>query len=47
MKRNDFLSLETHLVRVSSPYILQNRRGKSNNSIQDLNTLQHEKQGIT
>ena len=41
------LSSETHLVPVFSPYILQNRQGKSNNSILDQNTLQHEKQGIT
>ena len=44
---NNFLSLEIHLVRVFSPYILQNPRGKSSNSILGLNTLQQEKQDIT
>ena len=45
-KQQILLSLETHLMRVFSRYISQNPRGKSNNSIPDLNTLQHEKQGI-
>ena len=31
---------------VFGPYILQNPRGKSNNSILVLNTFLHEKQGI-
>ena len=46
-EKQHFLSLETHLLHVFSPYILQNPNGKSSNSILDLNTLHHEKQGVT
>ena len=38
---------EKHQLLSLDPYILQNPRGKNNNSILDLNILHHEKQGIT
>ena len=49
MKGNNFLSLDTHLVRVFSPHIFYKiHEEKAIIPFQiDLNTLQHEKQGIT